>query len=308
MQNVLVLIAARHRQPLDRSTADAAIDAMRSAGARVGAQRWLAPGEAVDLPFDGDSACTRDVVAHLFRGEPIDVVTVPAAGRRKRLLIADMDSTILENETLDELAAFAGVGERVAAITARSMRGEIDFAGALRERVAMLEGLDAGALERTAEGLRVMPGAAALIATMRAGGAYTALVSGGFRYFTGLICDRLGFDHHESNELIVADGRLTGRVGEPIVDRDGKLRALERLAAKQGIPLSDCLAVGDGANDLAMIGAAGLGVAYHAKPVVAAAADARLDHTDLTALLYIQGYTESELIDRNRPSRTAQNL
>ncbi|HUA51250.1 MAG TPA: phosphoserine phosphatase SerB, partial [Candidatus Sulfotelmatobacter sp.] len=293
MQNVLVLIAAPHRQPLDDSMAATAIDAMRAAGARTDAMRWLAPDEAAELPFDGEPTRMRSAVERALEGWPVDVAVVPAGNRRKRLLIADMDSTIIENETLDELAAEAGVGERVAQITARSMRGEIDFTSALRERVAMIQGLGLDALERTAARVRVTPGAATLVRTMRHAGAFTALVSGGFRFFTGRIRTAVGFDWDEANDLEIHDARLTGRVVEPVVNRDGKRTALERLAAAHRIEPTDCLAVGDGANDLAMIDAAGLGVAYHAKPVVAAAADVRIEHADLTALLFVQGYTKA---------------
>jgi len=300
MQNVLVLITAPHRQPLDDSMVATAIEAMRAAGARLDtrrdATRWLAPEEAAELPFDGAPAHMRGAVERALEGWPVDVAVVPATNRRKRLLIADMDSTIIENETLDELAAEAGVGDRVAPITARSMRGEIDFTEALRERVAMIEGLGLDALERTAARVRVTPGAATLVRTMRRAGAYTALVSGGFRFFTGRVRAAVGFDCDEANDLEMANERLTGRVIEPVINRDGKRAALERLAAAHRIMLADCLAVGDGANDLALIEAAGLGIAYHAKPIVAAAADVRVDHADLTALLFVQGYAKTEFV------------
>ena len=294
IRHVLVLIAAPRLQPLDDSMVATAIEAMRAAGASVDAPRWLAPDEAAELGFEGAAPRMRSAVERVFEGWPVDIAVLPADNRRKRLLIADMDSTIVENETLDELADEAGVGERVAAITLRSMRGEIDFSAALRERVAMLAGLDAAALERTAARIRVMPGAEILVRTMRRAGAYTALVSGGFRFFTGRVRERVGFDVDEANDLVLADGRLTGRVAEPIINRDGKRAALERMAAARHVGLADCLAVGDGANDLAMIEAAGLGIAYRAKPVVAAAAGVRLDHADLTGLLYVQGYAKAE--------------
>jgi phosphoserine phosphatase len=294
MRHVLVLIAAPRLQKLDDSMVATAIEAMRAAGAAVGAPRWLAPEEAAELGFEGAAPRMRSAVERVLEGWPIDVAVLPAENRRKRLLIADMDATIVENETLDDLAEEAGVGERVAAITVRSMRGEIDFSAALRERVAMLAGLEAAALERTATRVRIMPGAEILVRTMRRAGAYTALVSGGFRFFTGKVRGRVGFDTDEANELLLEDGRLTGRVAEPIINRDGKRAALERLAAARGIALDDCVAVGDGANDLAMIEAAGLGVAFRAKPIVAAAADIRLDHADLTGLLFVQGYEKAE--------------
>jgi phosphoserine phosphatase len=204
-----------------------------------------------------------------------------------------MDSTIVTTETLDELAAFAGLKERIAAITKRSMNGEIDFATALRERVAMLRGLGLGALEETWATTEYVAGARTLIATMAALGATTALVSGGFTFFTGRVAAELGFTHHFANVLLDDGAALTGAVAEPILDRDAKLATLNRLAGELGLPLARCAAVGDGANDLAMIGAAGLGVAWRAKPVVAAAARARLDHADLTGLLYAQGIPRS---------------
>jgi phosphoserine phosphatase len=296
MQHVLVLIAAPRLHRLDDSMVATAIEAMRAAGAAVGTPHWLAQEEAAELAFAGAAPTMRSAVERVLEGWPIDVAVLPADNRRKRLLIADMDSTIVENETLDELAEQAGVGELVAAITARSMRGEINFSAALRERVAMLAGLEEAALERTAARLRLMPGAEALVATMRRAGAVTALVSGGFRFFTSLVRARVGFDLDESNELVLRDGTLTGAVVEPILNRDGKHAALARIAAARGLALADCLAVGDGANDLGMIGAAGLGVAFHAKPIVAAAAAVRIEHADLTALLYLQGYTRAEFV------------
>lgn len=260
-----------------------------------GTARILAPGEAAEFACPGPPDMA--AVQASLDGAPIDAVTTPsAARRRRRLLIADMDSTIVTGETLDELAAFAGVGEHVAAITRRSMNGEIDFAAALRERVALLEGLGVEALERTWEGVRLTPGAVELVRTMRARGAVTALVSGGFTWFTGRVAARCGFAEHRANRLLDDGARLLGRVAEPILDRDAKLRTLQELAAAAAIPLDDCLAVGDGANDLAMLGAAGLGVAYHAKPLVAAAARVRIEHADLRALLYIQGYALDEFV------------
>jgi phosphoserine phosphatase len=255
----------------------------------------LSPGEAVDLPCPTapDPAALSAAIADL----PVDAVVTPAANRRKRLLIADMDSTIVTSETLDELATLAGVGERVVAITKRSMAGELDFSTALRERVALLEGLNLAALERTWAATSITPGARALVTTMRAHGAMTALVSGGFTFFTARVAAQLGFDEHRANTLLDDGAKLLGRVQDPIVDRGAKLDSLREFAAMRGIGPEDCLAVGDGANDLDMIRAAGLGVAYHAKPIVAAAARARIDHCNLRALLFIQGYAASEFAD-----------
>jgi phosphoserine phosphatase len=276
---------ARARAALERLGASA-----------IGATDWLAPGEAVDIPFEGLAAEQADAAARAaLEGAAVDVVAQPAEGRRKRLLLADMDSTVVTTETLDELAAFAGLKDRVAAITRRAMNGELDFARAVAERVGLLAGLPVSALERTWEGTPIMPGAAELVGTMVRHGAHCVLVSGGFTFFTERVAARLGFHAHFSNTLLVADGKLTGRVAEPILGRDAKLAALKRVAAERGLPLSATLAVGDGANDLDMIRAAGLGVAFRAKPVVAAAARARVDHADLRALLFAQGYRASDI-------------
>lgn len=262
--------------------------------------RWLEQGVAADLFFEGDDAAlslARERLHTLLAGERIDVVAQPAQGRRKKLLLADMDSTLIGQECIDELAARVGVGERVAAITARAMRGEIAFEPALRERVALLSGLPETVIAHVLESaITVTPGARTLVQTMRAGGAYAAIVSGGFTQFTGVIAMRLGFHEHRANQLVVENGLLAGRVAEPILGRDAKLATLRQLSAQRGLAAHETLAVGDGANDLAMLGEAGLGVAYRAKPAVAAAAHARLDHTDLTALLYAQGFAQSAFV------------
>ena len=254
------------------------------------AQR-LGPG-ALDLSVETDDLPGLRLSANQILAQTqIDYCVQPADGRRKRLLIADMDSTIIGCECLDELADFAGVKTQVSAITERAMRGEIGFEGALRERVAMLAGLPLSALQACYdERVRLNPGAATLLATMAAHGARCVLVSGGFEFFTRRVAAWAGFHADRANRLIEADGALTGEVGEPILGREAKLEALEQEAAALGAGLSQTLAVGDGANDLAMIKAAGLGVAYRAKPLVAAEAQARIDHTDLTSLLYFQGY------------------
>ncbi|MDI3307594.1 MAG: phosphoserine phosphatase SerB [Acetobacteraceae bacterium] len=273
--------------------------ALQALGATAGTPDWLSPEEAADLPFEGLAPEQATAAAGTaLEGAPVDTIAQPTEGRRKRLLLADMDSTIVTTETLDEIAAYAGLKDRIAEITRRSMNGELDFRQALVERVGMLEGLPVSALERTWEATAMTPGAAELVATMRAHGAHCALVSGGFTFFTGRVAERLGFHAHYSNTLGIADGKLTGRVEEPILDRDAKLATLKRLSAELGLPLSATLAVGDGANDLAMIQAAGLGVAFRAKPVVAAAARARVDHADLRALLFAQGYRAPEIRGR----------
>jgi phosphoserine phosphatase len=259
---------------------------------RGGAPIILSPGEAADIPVSTppDPATLHDVI----EGRPIDAITVKTRGRRKALLIADMDSTMIQGETLDELAAFAGLGEQIAAITRRAMNGELDFKAALRERVAMLKGLSLDALEKTWEGVRFTPGGRELVLTMRARGATTALVSGGFTFFTSRVATALGFETHRSNVLLDDGTALTGSVQEPILDRDTKLAALQELSAARGLKMQATLAVGDGANDLDMVRAAGLGVAFHAKPIVAAEAQARVDHADLRALLFAQGYKASD--------------
>ena len=259
-------------------------------------ETWLAPGEACDLGLrDSDPDIlvrARDALADAG----VDVNLIARAGRRKRLLVADMESTLIENEMIDELAETIGIGEAVAGITFRAMNGELDFATALRERVALLAGLSVERLATVAARIRIMPGAACLIATMRAQGAFTAIVSGGFTVFTGLVRRQLGADHDEGNDLEIAAGSLTGTVREPILTRDGKVQALRRLAAKLEIAVEDALAVGDGANDVPMLQTAGLGVAFRAKPAVAAAARVRITHGDLTALLFLQGFTRAAFV------------
>jgi phosphoserine phosphatase len=256
---------------------------------------FLSPGLAFDLPVESRDALTR--ARALAKDLPLDINLVATANRRKKLLVADMDSTIINVECLDELADMAGLKPRIAAITERAMRGELEFEAALRERVGMLKGLELGALQRAYdERVRLNPGAKNLLATMRAHGAHTMLVSGGFGFFTKRVAEAAGF-HEERGNILLDDGAsLTGKVGEPILGREAKLEALEAGAKSLGIGLSQTLAVGDGANDLAMIQAAGMGVAYHAKPVVAAAAGAAIQHNDLTALLYLQGYSDSEIV------------
>ncbi len=254
----------------------------------------LAADEAADILLAG--APDMAAVATALGGADIDAIATPAASRRKRLLVADMDSTIVTAETLDELADFAGLKEKVAAITRASMNGEIDFAEALRARVAMLRGLPLDALERAWRRVRLAAGARELVATMRAHGAVTALVSGGFTFFTGRVAALAGFDVHSANRLLDDGAALTGEVGLPILDRDAKLATLRSLAAERRLDRAETLAVGDGANDLAMLAEAGLGIAYHAKPIVAAAARARVDHGNLRAVLFAQGYRAREIV------------
>jgi phosphoserine phosphatase len=289
MTQVLTLVAARDWTSLTKAAIECVRDIMAG-----GAVTVLSPNEAVEIACSTVPDLGR--VRAALDGAPIDVIASPAADRRKRLLIADMDSTIITGETLDELAAYAGLGQKIAAITARAMNGELNFEDALRERVGMLKGLSLAALEQTWERVRLTPGAVELVATMKAHGAFTALVSGGFTFFTSRVAARVGFDLHRSNALLDDGSALLGRVAEPILGRAAKLAALQELAALHGIPVASSLAVGDGANDLDMLLAAGLGVAFHAKPAVAAAARTRVDHANLRALLFAQGYPAKAFI------------
>lgn len=258
---------------------------------------WLNPGVACEIlkPEAGDAL---EIARALIGDRPIDSALVPLAHRRKRLLIADMDSTMVEQECIDELADAVGIKDEVAAITARAMRGELDFEDALRTRVALIKGIERQVIhEIRRERITLATGGRTLIQTMKAYGAHTSLVSGGFTIFADYIAKRLGFDEAVANVLeFDADDRLTGTVTEPIVGREMKLARLNALASEHEIPMAATLAVGDGANDLAMIGAAGLGVALHAKPLVAKEAPVRIDHGDLTALLYLQGYDEQDFV------------
>lgn len=299
MTHVLTLIADRAATSLDVATINAVRDAVAG-----GAPVSLSEGEAVDIPMTAppDPAVIRAVMG----AAPVDAIASDLATRRKRLLIADMDSTMITGETLDELADFAGLKEKIAAITARAMNGELDFKAALRERVLMLKGLPVSALEQTWARVRLTEGAWELVATMRRNGAYTALVSGGFTFFTARVAALLGFHMHKSNLLLDDGSALTGFVAEPILDRDTKLATLRALAAERGLPLSATVAVGDGANDLDMLGAAGLGVAFRAKPIVAAAARARVDHANLRALLFAQGYRAADFVTPQASDRGGQ--
>ena len=262
--------------------------------------QWLCDEIAADICFgDGreDVAAMADRLREARGDLPIDIVVQPQAARHKRLFLADMDSTMIGQECVDELADFVGKKAHVAAITERAMRGEIAFEPALRERVALLRGLSVDVVDRVIdERIRLTPGGRELVATMRAHGAYTCLISGGFTLFTQPIAARIGFQENRGNELVVRDGKLTGEVSEPILGRDAKLATLLELRESFDLDNIDTLVAGDGANDLGMIGEAGLGVAYHAKPAVAAAAAVRIDHGDLTALLYAQGFAREEFV------------
>lgn len=252
---------------------------------------WLEAGRAAE--FQAPSVPDRSAIAAVMTHKAVDIFLTRPRGRRKAVLVADMDSTIVAAETLDELAAFAGLKEQIAAITARAMNGELDFHDAIRERVGLLKGLKVSALEETWKEIQYCPGARTLVATMNAFGATTALVSGGFTFFTARVAADLGFAIHRANTLLDDGTALTGEVGEPILDKTAKLASLEEFAEARGVKLTATLSVGDGANDLPMLKAAGLGVAYHAKPVVAAEVINKVMHTDLTSLLFAQGYPAS---------------
>jgi len=269
-------------------------DALRAAGGiEPRGRSWVEGDKACDLLFSGPPERVRTTLEGLV--PRVDIVVQGEAGRRRRLLAADMDSTMITIECIDELADYAGVKAQVAEVTERAMRGDIRFEEALAERVALLEGLDEALVGRCYdERLRMTPGAEALVRTMKREGAYCLLVSGGFSAFADRVAKALGFDKAVSNSLPAEGGRLTGRVPAPVVGAEAKRNALLDAAAEQSVDLADTLAVGDGANDIPMIAAAGLGVAYRAKPVVAAAAAARIEHNDLTALLYAQGYSRGE--------------
>jgi phosphoserine phosphatase len=265
------------------------------AGLGVSAVEVLSAGFAFDIPVADHAALV--MARERAKDLDLDINLVRTDHRRKKLLVADMDSTIINVECLDELADMAGLKPQIAAITERAMRGELEFEAALKERVGMLKGLKLDALERTyAERVRLNPGAKSLLATMRAHGAHTMLVSGGFGYFTSRVAEAAGFHVERGNVLLDDGAALTGDVGMPILGREAKLQALEEAVISLGLGFEDSLAVGDGANDLAMIQRAGLGVAYHAKPMVAEAAGAAINQNDLTALLYLQGYADSEII------------
>ena len=295
MHDVLTLVAAPGDM-LYPETIEDVTDALAAMGAHLGTIDVLAAGSAIDIGFAGPTPAAVDsTVRTVLAGRPIDLLAQPTAGRRKAMLIADMDSTIITVECIDELADYLGIKAEIAAITERAMRGELDFPAALRERVARLAGLSLDMLDTCfRERIRLTPGARALVRTMRANGALTALVSGGFTYFTARVATMAGFDVNRANVLGHNGQALDGTVAEPILGADAKAATLGELARARGLDPGDVLAVGDGANDIPMLKLAGLGVAYRAKPATAAAAGARVDHGDLSTLLFFQGYRRAQ--------------
>lgn len=293
------LVATLICNPASPSLDSTLVEAARAILPGAGAARWLFDGVAADIPFANpeDRAAVVKRLRESLGDLPVDVVVQPEIGRRKRLFLADMDSTMIGQECIDELADLVGVKARVAAITERAMRGEIEFVPALRERVSLLKGLPTSVVDEVLQKrITLTPGARELVQTMRAHGAYTCLVSGGFTVFTGPVAAMIGFQENRANTLLAEDGKFTGKVAEPILGREAKFDTLVELTESFELDDIDTLVAGDGANDIPMIQAAGLGVAYHAKPAVAAAATARIDHGDLTALLYAQGYKRSEFV------------
>lgn len=289
---IATLIASDRLEAGDLSSAQ---DKLRDAGCAPGEAAELEAGKAADVAFGSDPLAARAALEGAFGG--VDVVVQPVAGRAKKLLVADMDSTMITVECIDELADYAGIKAQIAEVTEAAMRGELDFGAALDARVALLKGLGADAIDRClAERVELMPGARTLIQTMKARGATTILVSGGFTRFAEPVGEQIGFDRVIANELLIEAEALTGAVTKPIVDSATKETTLLNAMAELGLSASATMAVGDGANDLAMIKQAGLGVAYHAKPIVAAAAGARIDHGDLTALLYAQGIARRDWV------------
>ena len=277
---------------LDRALVTNLQDAMNG-----GEPVWLNPNHAAEFEIPKIPRSISNVFENL-NAEGVDIVVQKTKDRRKQVLLADMDSTMIQQECIDELAAEAGVGDRVAAITKRAMNGELDFEAALRERVGLLKGLSESVIaDVLAKRITMMPGGATLVATMKANGAYTALVSGGFTAFTSAIAAKLGFDENRANTLVAENGTLTGTVTNPILGREAKVEALHDITKSRGLKPADVLAVGDGANDLGMLDLAGTGIALHAKPTVQEQAKHRINHGDLTALLYIQGYTKDEFVD-----------
>jgi phosphoserine phosphatase len=298
MKNVLTLIGSRTWAPLSNDMVAMAVGALEEADAECAAPDWLSEAHACDIFFDGFSPDVGEAaVRQYLRDMPIDIISQPGEYRRKRLLLSDMDSTIIEQECIDEIADYAGFRDQVSEITEAAMRGELDFGTSLVRRAAMLKGLDVEVLQKAyKERITLTPGARTLVQTMRKYGAWAELVSGGFTWFTNQVATEVGFQDHQANRLEVIAGRLTGEVIPPILDKLSKRKALEKFSAAFDLKPEETLAIGDGANDIPMLQEAGLGIAFHAKPLVAASSNARLDHADLTGALYAQGYRDEEFV------------
>lgn len=271
-------------------------EALTVKGARLGALSWLSPDRAFDLTFDGIEEKAARIALALLTTE-VDIAVQPAEGRRKKVFVADMDSTMIQLESLDKLAEELGFGPQVEEITERGMRGELDFRESLRSRVALLEGQEAdAAMAKVLEDIPYTPGAETTVKTLAAQGCHCILVSGGFTFTTEVVHKKLGFHDHHANELEIVDGHLTGKVIEPILGRDSKLATLKKACDDRNLPLSGACAIGDGANDLDMIEAAGMGVGYHGKPILRQKADFNINHGDMTTLLYFQGYSDADFV------------
>ncbi len=295
MDSVLTLITNPLERRLGVLDIDTARQALETLGAQTAPADWLSVDEAADVEFfDLDAKAAQAAAAQALKNEAIDVIAQSTLRRKKKLIIADMDSTIVAGETLDELAEFAGLKDQIAALTERAMNGEMGFTEALKTRVAMLEGLSEDFLESTMKRVQLNPGANTLIATMRTAGAFTALISGGFSFFTDRVREDVGFHMSLGNKLDIAHGKLTGHVVPPVVNKDTKLEMLTDMAAQQGLGMGDTFAIGDGANDVPMLMAAGMGVAYRGHPVAREKARACLNHADLSGALFIQGYHRDE--------------
>ena len=289
MTNIITLVAGERGPPITNELVNEVRDQLSA-----GEPTWLAEGFACDLPSQVDLEHLQKLARNSDASKVLDIFVQPRTNRRKRLLLADMDSTIVTGETLDELAKYAGLKEEISEITAKAMRGELDFESALHARVSMLKGLSEDALQRTWEEIQLTAGARELVQTMSANGSHCILISGGFSFFTDRVAKKVGFHEAFANQLLIEEGHLTGLVQQPILDKNAKLTTLEKTILKLNIDRSECIAVGDGANDIPMITAAGIGVAFHAKPLVEKHAQATVRFGDLTTLLYMQGFKKHE--------------